>query len=259
MIPRRYNGVEDMFDPVKLAQDTEELVCKDVRRTYYRFRPARFYGGISTGDCVGCCLRCAFCWSWRQVERPTKFGELHSPEDVASRLISVATTNSFRQVRISGCEPTIGRAHLLRVLEFVPERYSFVLETNGILIGADKSYAEDLGGHSNVHVRVSLKGASEEEFSRLTGAVPEAFELQLQALRNLVDAGVKVHPACMVSFSTPASIAQLRQRLASIAPSFADFEVEELILYPHVKARLKHLKVDYVTGHRPDSVPPEQI
>lgn len=248
-----------MFDPVKLAKETEDLVCKDIQRTYYRFRPARFYGGISTGDCVGCCLRCAFCWSWRQVERPTKFGELHAPEDVASRLISVATSNGFRQVRISGCEPTIGRAHLLRVLEFVPARFGFVLETNGILLGADKSYAEDLGEHSNVHVRVSLKGASEEEFSRLTGAVPEAFSLQLQALRNLVDAGVKVHPACMVSFSTPENIARLRERLAEISPAFADFEVEELILYPHVKARLKHLKVEYKTGHRPDSIPPEQI
>src|SRR4030067_84963 len=139
MTPSRYNGVEDMFDPVKLAQDTEELVCKDIRRRYFRFRPSRFYGGISTGDCVGCCLRCAFCWSWRQVERPTKFGELHAPEEVASRLISGATTSSFRQVRISGGEPTVGREHLLTVLEVVPERDKFVLENNGILLGADKS------------------------------------------------------------------------------------------------------------------------
>jgi len=193
------------------------------------------------------------------VERPTKFGELHTPEDVASRLISIATESSLRQVRISGCEPTIGRQHLLRVLEFVPARFGFVLETNGILIGADKSYAEELGEHSNVHVRVSLKGASEEEFSKLTGAVPDAFSFQLQALRNLLDAGVKVHPACMVSFSTPENIAKLRERLAEISPSFADFEVEELILYPHVKARLKHLKFDWRTAHRPESVPPEQL
>jgi uncharacterized Fe-S cluster-containing radical SAM superfamily protein len=259
MTPRRYDGLGAMFDPVKLAEATEEIVCKDSNRTYYRFRPARFYGGISTGDCVGCNLRCAFCWSWRQVERPTKFGKLHAPEDVASRLISVATESSFRQVRISGCEPTIGRAHLLRVLEFVPGRFTFVLETNGILIGADKSYAEDLGTHSNVHVRVSIKGASEDEFSYLTGAVPDAFGLQLQALRNLLDAGVKVHPACMTSFSSPENIARLRERLSEISSSFEEFEVEELVLYPHVKARLKHLGVEYRTAHKPDAVPPEQI
>lgn len=247
------------FDPVELARETERIVCKDINRTYYRFRPARFYGGISTADCVGCCLRCAFCWSWRQVERPTKFGDLHSPEDVASRLISIATTGGFRQLRISGCEPTIGREHLLRVLQFVPPRFTFILETNGILLGSDKSYAEDLGNHPNLHVRVSLKGASSEEFSRLTGAIPEGFRFQLQALRNLVDAGVKVHPACMVSFSTPESIASLKDQLAKIFPSFADFEVEELILYPHVVARLKHKGVEYRTAHRPDSVPSEQI
>ncbi len=47
-----------MYNPVEIAEITEKTVCENNRRRYYRFRPARFYGGISTADCVGCCLRC---------------------------------------------------------------------------------------------------------------------------------------------------------------------------------------------------------
>jgi uncharacterized Fe-S cluster-containing radical SAM superfamily protein len=45
-----------VIDPVKLSEMTQKQVCKDGLRKYYRFRPAKFYGGISTADCVGCCL-----------------------------------------------------------------------------------------------------------------------------------------------------------------------------------------------------------
>ncbi|MEM2465701.1 MAG: hypothetical protein QXZ47_00140 [Candidatus Bathyarchaeia archaeon] len=62
------------------------------------------------------------------------------------------------------------------------KEYRFILETNGIPIAYDESYAEDLAKYSFVHVRVSLKGCSEEEFALLTGAKPEGFKLQLKAL-----------------------------------------------------------------------------
>lgn len=63
-----------MYDPVDIAEITGKTVCENNRRKYYRFRPARFYGGISTADCVGCCLRCVFCWSWNIVARPEEHG-----------------------------------------------------------------------------------------------------------------------------------------------------------------------------------------
>lgn len=67
---------------------------------------------------------------------------------------------------------------------------------------------------SNLHVRVSLKGTCEEGFSRLTGAIPEGFQLQLKSLEFLSRRGVNVH-------------------LNAIDPE--NFEVEELILYPSVE------------------------
>jgi hypothetical protein len=63
----------------------------------------------------------------------------------------------------------------------------------------------------------------------------------------------------MISFSPPENIAALRKRLKAINPAFEEFEVEELILYPSVEERLNKLKADYITWHRPESIPAEQI
>lgn len=174
-----------MFDPVRLAELTRKDVCRDDLRKYYRFRPSRFYGGISTADCVGCCLRCVFCWAWNVVSRPVESGKYYHPEEVAEKLSRIAEKKHLRQVRISGNEPTIGWEHLMKVLYLIDGRYLFILETNGILIGEHEEYAKDLSKFRNLHVRVSLKGTCEDEFSRLTGALPEGFGLQLRALENL--------------------------------------------------------------------------
>jgi uncharacterized Fe-S cluster-containing radical SAM superfamily protein len=248
-----------MFNPLEMTEQTRNMVCKNDQRKYYRFRPARFYGGISTADCVGCCLRCVFCWSWREVTRPDECGDFYTPGEIAKRLIAIAKRKKLRQLRISGNEPTLCRGHLMSVLELIPKDYLFILETNGIIIGGDQTYAEELSRFSNLFVRVSLKGTCEEEFSRLTGAIPEGFQLQLKALEYLMKYRVNVHPACMVSFSPAENIIALRKRLKAINPAFEDFEVEELFLYPSVEERLKRLKVDYVTGHRPENIPAEQI
>ncbi len=108
-------------------------------------------------------------------------------------------------------------------------------------------------------MRVCLKGTCKEEFSKLTGAIPEGFQLQLKALEYLVKCRVKVNPACMISFSPPEKTSALRKRLKAIKPAFEDFEVEELILYPSIVKRLKKMKVEYRTGYRPDRIPAEQI
>lgn len=248
-----------MFNPLEIAESVRKVVCRNDQRRYYRFRPSRFYGGIATADCVGCCLRCVFCWSWKEVARPDEFGRFYTPAEVANRLISIAKKKGLRQLRISGNEPTICREHLIKVLTLIPEAYLFILETNGILIGNDLSYAEELARFQNLYVRVSLKGSNEEEFARLTGAIPEGFQLQLKALENLMKYGARVHPAYMISFSPSENIKVLRRRLKEIDPKFEDFEKEELTLYPSVEERLKRLNIGYRTGYRPDNIPREQI
>lgn len=228
-----------MFDPLECAKSVDKIINLGERRKYYRFRPAPYYGGISTADCVGCCLRCKFCWSWHIINQPENIGRFYSPEEVAKNLISIARKKRFNQIRISGNEPTINRVHLLKLISLIPDEFQFILETNGILIGNDPSYAKDLSKFPNLYVRVSLKGASRNDFSNLTGAKPEGFDLQLKALENLVYEDVNCFPAVMTDFSSPDDILKLRYRLEKIKADFYNFEKEELILYPFVQENLK--------------------
>lgn len=253
------NGIKRFYDPIQRAEETARIVCRGTQRRYYRFRPARFYGGIGTADCLGCSLRCLFCWSWDKVLKPGRYGKFYSPHQVASKLTTIAYKRGFRQVRISGNEPTLGRDHLLQVLRQIPRDILFILETNGVLIGHDSTYARDLSRFENLYVRVSIKGSSEAEFSRLTGAAPAGFGLQIQALENLVRSNVTAHPAVMVSFSDPQNIKALRTRLGGIDKGFEDFEVEEVVLYGKVEERLKKAGLGYDTAHEPTRIPPRQV
>jgi uncharacterized Fe-S cluster-containing radical SAM superfamily protein len=245
-----------LYDPIESAEKIREVVGSGEKRKYYRFRPAPFYGGIATADCVGCCLRCLFCWSWHVLVQPEKVGRFHSPEEVARNLVSIAGKKRFQQVRISGNEPTLHRSHLLKVLQLIPKEIHFILETNGILIGHDPSYATDLSRFPNLSVRVSLKGACPDDFTRLTGAKPEGFDLELKALENLVEAGVDSFPAVMANFSSHEETKQLRHRLRAIRPDFADFEEEELILYPFVEENLQKAGLKYQIPPTPLCLPP---
>ena len=248
-----------MYDPLELARQTVKIVCQGKVRKYYRFRSARFYGGIATADCLGCNLRCAFCWAWGQLHQVRKLGQFYGPPEVAARLVDIARKKGFSQVRLSGNEPTLGMAHLLEVLSHLPKDLTFILETNGIILGAEAHWATELAAFPQIFVRVSLKGCNPEEFSLLTGAVPQGFALQLKALEHLLAAGVDCQAAVMVSFSPAESRERLRQRLAAIHPALGDFEPEELILYPAVMARLTKRGLSYFGGYLPHSLPADQI
>jgi uncharacterized Fe-S cluster-containing radical SAM superfamily protein len=127
------------------------------------------------------------------------------------------------------------------------------LETNGILLGNDQQYSRELAKHPFIHVRVSLKGCNEKEFTLLTGAKPEGFALQIKALENLLQAGVSCHPAVMASFSKKESLKELTKRLRGISPKLEeDLEIEELILYPSVEKRIEKFNLKYYSGYTPE-------
>jgi uncharacterized Fe-S cluster-containing radical SAM superfamily protein len=121
------------------------------------------------------------------------------------------------------------------------------------------TYARDLARFGNLYVRLSFKGATEDEFSRLTGAEPEGFSLQVAGVEHLFRAGVRVQPAVMASFSPPAHLRGLQKRLGSIHPDLEDIEIEELVLYGDVAERLKKAKLTCRTAYPPHCIPPEQV
>ena len=72
-----------MINALDLTEEVERFVCKDHLRKYYRFRKTRFYGGCATADCLGCNLRCIYCWAQKKVWNPKKFGEYYHPQQIS--------------------------------------------------------------------------------------------------------------------------------------------------------------------------------
>ena len=201
--PRFVTSQFKPYDPLELAKETENIVCKvgptGLERKYTSFYATGVYRGIATGYACGCCLRCIFCWVDWSRDFPEKYGRFYSPEKAFHNLIEVAEKYGVNKLRISGAEPTLGKRHLLKLLEYVESSHIplFILETNGILFGADKKHVEEISKFKKVHVRVSLKAGTPEGFSKRTGAIPERFELPYQAIKNLLDSGVSFHVASM--------------------------------------------------------------
>ena len=228
-----------MYDPIELSKKTESIVSNGNFKKYYRFRPTGFYGGIATADTVGCNLRCKFCWSGNSVWNSKNTGKFYSPEEVVNQLHLIAQKKGYRQLRVSGGEPTLGRPHLINLLKNINKNYLFILETNGILLGFDKTYVDELSGFKNLHVRVCLKGIDPNEFSMLTGAAT-GFEYQIRALENLRDNKMSFNIAIV---TVKKDKKQLLDKLIDMGFGKIMIEDEELTLYPLVKKRLEEEKL----------------
>jgi len=229
-----------MYDPIELSKKTEKIVVENNLKKYYRFRPTGFYGGIATADTVGCNLRCKFCWSSNSVWNARSTGEFYSSEGVADKLQSIADKKGYHQLRISGGEPTIGKQHLIDLLENIKTKYLFILETNGILLGYDKKYIEDLSVFENLHVRVCMKGADSEESSLFTGA-EKGFEYQIKALQYLRDRQMNFNIALVSTHKEKKQ--HFFQRLVEMDLDKVMMEEEEIKLYPMVRKRLQKEKL----------------
>ncbi len=224
-----------MYDPIELSKITEKIVTKNDLKKYYRFRPTGFYGGIATADTVGCNLRCKFCWSVNSVCNAKNTGEFYSSEEVALTLNILAKKKGYRQVRVSGGEPTIGKNHLITLLKNIDSRLLFILETNGVLLGLDNRYIDELSQFHNLHFRVCLKGINSEEFSFLTGA-KIGFNYQLKSLERLKNKGLNFNIAVI---TLKKNKKELYETLKELDLEKVMIEEEEIKLYPQVERRLK--------------------
>lgn len=238
------------FDPLELAKQTEKIVCRGDVRKYTKFCCTRMYDGIITGYTCGCCLRCIFCWVHWCRDYPEEYGYFYSPAEAFHQLSRVGRKARVNQLRISGAEPTLGKSHLLALLEKIEDSpfRLFILETNGILIGADPDYAKQIARFKKVHTRVSLKAGTPEAFTRKTGAIPERFELPFKGIVNLMEAGASCHVAAMTAdprMVTKQERQSLLDRLASIEPSLVN-NLEEEVVSPYHNAleRLKYAGVE---------------
>lgn len=213
-----------MADPQELSLIVKRQVCKNDLKKYYRFRKTQFYGGCATADCLGCNLRCAYCWAQKKVWHPEKYGNFYSPKIVSERLIKMG----LPLVRVSGGEPTIGKDHLLNLIKLIPENILFILETNGILLNDD--YIKELNKFRNIFIRLSLKGVDNQTFERNTGMDGAFFQHQLKVLELLKENRVQHGVAILSNLYTKKQISNLR---------IPNLEHEPLILYPYIEKNLR--------------------
>ena len=126
----------------------------------------------------------------------------------------------------------------------------FILETNEILLGLDKDYGKKIScfSKSKVHVRVSLKAGTAEDFSKKTGAKPEFFDLPFKAIENLIDSGASFHVAAMSAdprIMKPEERRESIKRLAEIEPKLLlNLEEEIVDLYKNTLKRLKYAGIE---------------
>ncbi|MDI6903726.1 MAG: radical SAM protein [Methanocellales archaeon] len=243
--PRFVTPDTEPFDPIALTRETEKIVCVGSKRKYTNFYATGVYGGIATAYSCGCCLRCTFCWVDWSRDFPEKFGAFYSPEEVFERLANVAHSYGTSKLRISGAEPTLGKEHLLSLLEHVENSpfKLFILETNGILFGVDEDYVAKVARFTKPHVRISLKAGTPEDFTRKTGAIEESFELPFIAIENLLKYDVSFHVAAMTDhrIMSSAERASLVKRLAGIDSRLVTNLEEEVVdPYPTTLKRLEY-------------------
>jgi len=199
---------------------------------------------------VGCNLRCKFCFSDKPVFRPQSTGKFYTPQEVFNALSKSARKYGHKLISASASEGTLGREHLFELLRLVDQsEFVYILETNGMTLGNDASFAQQLAAFKNLHVRVSIKGTSQQEYHQLTDALPESYELPFKALKHLIDAGVSCNACVMISFSDEAGIQAVEKKLFETHPGLLkSLEKEHITPFPKVAKRLSK------NGLKPNSI-----
>jgi uncharacterized Fe-S cluster-containing radical SAM superfamily protein len=224
------------FDPLTRAAETEAIVVQDNQRKYYRFCASRHYGGIVTADAVGCSFLCAYCWNYWRNESPERFGEYYTAGEVVDTFTLIARRKGIRLFRISGAEPVLGPASFDHLMQVIPAG-RFIIETNGLVLGARPDLAERLEG-LNVAVRISIKGWDGPSFERISGAQQKFFMYPLTALKTLLGKAVDAWPAVMGDLFGKEGTRCLAARMEEMGIR-TRIETEYLERYPRVISTMR--------------------
>lgn len=249
--PRLVTPSTPPYDTLELVKALRNTVCRsqDAARKYTNVYVAGVYGGIATAYAVGCPLRCIFCWVDDSREYPKQRGRFYQPGTLVDALLRSAQRKGIRKARISGAEPSLCKEHLLQVLPLIEDSpfEIFMLETNGILFGADADYVRNVAPFNKVRVRISLKAATPEGFQQRTGALGEHYLLPFKAIEYLKEADVRFHVAAMTDsrLMPPDERQLLIKKLDEIDPVLtANLEEEVCDPYPSTSRRLSAAGVD---------------
>ena len=247
------------FDPLELARRTEKIVCKGLKKKYDGFPVLAKDLGEGGHPCIspwssGCCLRCFYCWAPWSRDYPEKYGKFYTPKEVVKTLYLIARKRKYNPkkvvVDLSGCESTIGKEHLLALIELLHESDfpQIWIDTNGILLGDDVHYIYDLARISaKFSYRISIKAGTPESFEKRTGAKGQFYELPFQAIRHIVKLYAPLIPLSIWVMADPRIMPNeewkiIRNKLRRIDPRILNppfLNREVLFPYKRSVARLK--------------------
>ncbi len=90
------------------------------------------------------------------------------------------------QFRISGAEPILGTASAVHLVDVIKRlEGNFIIETNGVMLGADTSLVEILRPLPDIHVRLCIKAYSGSNFEKITGSMADGLAYQFEAAKAL--------------------------------------------------------------------------
>ncbi len=141
----------------------------------------------------GCNIACTWCYQGKLLESKEEM-----PFGLATQLMDISSGVGVKRMVLLGGEPTI-HPDFLKIVEYGSRRFDTNLLTNGITF-ANKDFCqkvEDAGLHT---VSTSLKGISEEEYSRNCGK--SSFGRVMKGIENLERSALKHHVSITVCRTT---------------------------------------------------------
>jgi len=205
----------------------------------------------------GCNLACSHCWAEPGRRDPRGRAAMWTYAGLRRSIVRFRRHNRLGAasdwIRLSGGEPVLSEAFfdLLDVLLSLPGR--IYVETNGTLLGAEPTWLDrliELG--PRVRLNVSLKAGTREQFIRITGAEPAAWEAVFACLAGLYAARVPFELNALTRAPELFSAAQraaLLARLAAIHPALCSRLTEEgLTPYPQTLRRMSARRGEVSSG-----------
>lgn len=212
----------------------------------------RDYNKVFTIQLAGCDYDCNYCYVPKElnVANP-KLGGYFSAKEILDHFLAAKEKSivPMNTVRISGGNPTIAPEIIIDIYREIEKRklniYIWV-DSNLSTFQYMKSLGPemiDILKQKNVGIVGCFKGIIEEDFSLITGVVPENYKIQFETAKWLIDSGADFYvylPALAYGENIENNLRKFIERLRRINKNLPlRVEVLEIIDYPWAKLNFK--------------------
>ncbi len=220
------------MDLIERSREIEAKVIKDGKRYFGSFfveSDVSVQHYISYAFSAGCNVNCYYCASTVRDHQEglvpdinlkyNKLGNLrsgfYSPKELLEAFIKISenpdlfgNANAFGKVdkfAILDCETSIGMEYVFQLMDLIygynkenAKNYTFILFTNGILLGYNREYIRILEKYKEyLDIRFSIKAGSEEEFTQRLDVDGKYFYYPFNAIKECIKLGINHYVAVL--------------------------------------------------------------